>query len=180
MNLHVRNSGCTNDHKNTSGPAVYIVLLRQSLLASDTDEIKELLPTSTTWDFCDGSPAVTGTLTPTHIYADNGAYTATLTFAYPGGAEFSDTVLITVDNVDPILDLGEDASVALNSALLLSGSFTDPGADTWTATVDYGDGAGAQPLTLTGTTFELEHTYVTPGTYTLSVTVSDDDGAGSA
>jgi PKD repeat protein len=142
----------------------------------DPGDPDALLPTSITWDFGNGTPAVTGTLIPTHVYADNGVYTATLTFAYVDDAEYSDTVLITVDNVAPSLDLGEDATVALNTTLVRSGAFTDPGADTWTATVDYGDGAGAQALTLTGMNFELEHTYLAPGTYTLIVTVSDDDG----
>ena len=31
------------------------------------------------WDFGDGSPLVTGTLTPTHIYVNDGYYTVTLT-----------------------------------------------------------------------------------------------------
>ena len=51
-----------------------------------------------------------------------------------------------------------------------SGSFTDPGADTWTATVDYGDGSGVQALTLTDKTFNLSHTYADNGSYTVTVT----------
>src|SRR5262249_46925828 len=55
-----------------------------------------------------------------------------------------------------------------------SGSFTDPGADPWTAAVDYGDGSGLQPLPLTGQTFALSHTYTTVGTFTVTVQVADD------
>jgi len=40
-----------------------------------------------------------------------------------------------------------------------SSTFTDPGADTWTANVNYGDGSGVQPLVLTGKTFSLSHVY---------------------
>ena len=49
-----------------------------------------------------------------------------------------------------------------------------PGADTWTATVDYGDGGGGA-LALDGKTFALSHTYLVAGTFTVTVTVFDDD-----
>ena len=54
---------------------------------------------------------------------------------------------------------------------------TDPGADTWTATVDYGDGSGPQPLTVQpGNQLVFEHRYAKPGKYRVTVTVFDDDG----
>src|SRR5207245_2662821 len=59
--------------------------------------------------------------------------------------------------------------------------FFDPGADTWTATVNYGDGSGSMNLPLAGKTFTLSHRYLTPGTFTLMVAVTDDDsGVGTA
>ncbi len=58
-----------------------------------------------------------------------------------------------------------------------TGSFIDPGADTWTATVDYGDGSGVQPLALNADkTFSLSHVYGVSGTYSITVTVNDGDG----
>ena len=61
-----------------------------------------------------------------------------------------------------------------------SGAFTDPGADAWTATVNYGDGSGTQSLALSGKSFSLAHSYATAGTFTVTVTVQDDDlGTGS-
>jgi len=53
-----------------------------------------------------------------------------------------------------------------------------PAAQTWTATVDYDDGAGPVPLTLNpDKTFALNHQYTVPGTYTVTVTVTDDEAA---
>ena len=67
----------------------------------------------------------------------------------------TETTNITVNNVAPTVNAGGDATVNEGSAFAQSGSFTDPGADTWTATVDYGDGSGVQSLALVGKTFGL-------------------------
>ena len=71
---------------------------------------------------------------------------------------------------------------ARDDTFTTAGTFLDPGADTWTATVDYGDGSGAQPLTLgTDRAFALSHRYADDGHYTVTVTVRDDDtGVGTA
>ena len=67
--------------------------------------------------------------------------------------------------------------MAAGSMFVRNGFFTDPGADSWTATVDYGDGNGAVPLALNpAQRFSLQHRYVTPGIYTVTVSVRDDDG----
>jgi hypothetical protein len=44
----------------------------------------------------------------------------------------------------------------------------------WSATVNYGDGEGAQPLPLVGKGFEVAHTYDTAGKFSLTVSISDD------
>jgi uncharacterized delta-60 repeat protein len=61
-----------------------------------------------------------------------------------------------------------------------NGSFVDADSTSWTGTVDYGDGSGAQPLALSGTSFALSHAYQQPGTYTLTVAVTDDQGAATS
>ena len=48
----------------------------------------------------------------------------------------------TVANVAPIVGAFAGATLLPGETYTASGSFTDPGADPWTATVDYGDGTG--------------------------------------
>jgi hypothetical protein len=83
---------------------------------------------------------------------------------------------VTVRNVAPVVDAGVGATLDVGGTLLRTGSFVDPGADTWAATVDYGDGGGDQPLPLgADKTFALSHTYLTPGRYTVTVTIDDGE-----
>ncbi|MDP9264709.1 MAG: Ig-like domain-containing protein [Chloroflexota bacterium] len=88
------------------------------------------------------------------------------------------TVALTINPVNdaPVVDAGPNASINEGGTFTSSGSFTDPDNDIWTATVDYGDGTGIQPLTLTGKTFGLNHTYTDNGTFTVTVTVNDHNG----
>src|SRR6185436_3567596 len=57
----------------------------------------------------------------------------------------------------------------------LPGVFSDPDSSSWTATVNYGDGSGTQPLTLNPDhTFIIAHTYATAGQRTITVAIADD------
>lgn len=122
-----------------------------------------------------GSGAVPATLT--HTYTNEAASrTITLTVTNEDGTFTAGTTTLAVTNVIPAFDVGAAANLLEGDALTRSGSFTDSGSDTWTATVNYGDGAGATPLVLTGKNYTLSHTYPQQGTFT--VTVSIDDGTG--
>ncbi len=77
----------------------------------------------------------------------------------------------------PVVAAGSDATTTVGSTFTRTGSFTDPDAETWTATVDYGDGSGAKPLSLSGAkAFSLSHLYSAVGKYTVRVTVDDSGG----
>ena len=85
---------------------------------------------------------------------------------------------VTVNNVTPVVAPMPDVTINQGDTLGSAGSFLDPSADTWTATVDYGDGSGVQPLALNADqTFTLNHAYDDSGVFTVTVRVSDDDGA---
>jgi PKD repeat protein len=125
------------------------------------------------WNFGDGTPGSTGTLEPTHVYADNGTYTVTLTVTDDDAASTSDTLNVTVENLAPIVDAGEDQTANEGDIVSFAGSFTDPGtADTHLIEWDFGDTTPISSGTLTPT-----HTYADNGTYTVNLTITDDDGA---
>jgi hypothetical protein len=88
------------------------------------------------------------------------------------------TTTIQVLNVAPSVSVGTTATIGPGATLSRLASFADPGADSWTASVDFGDGSGAHPLPLNpDKTFALSHTYSSPGSFAVTVWVRDKDGA---
>ena len=119
-------------------------------------------------------------------FDDNGIFTVGVRVTDDDGATDETTAQITVNNVPPSVSAGSPVIINEGDDFSGSGSFTDPGADIWTATVDYGDGGGPQALALNpDKSFSIPtHTYVdddADDTYTVTVEVTDDDGGvGSA
>ncbi|MHA2494029.1 MAG: PKD domain-containing protein, partial [Candidatus Hodarchaeales archaeon] len=111
-----------------------------------------------------------GTVSGSHAYTDNGAYTVTVTVTDDDGAATADTLMITVLNVAPSVEAGTDQTVDEGALVSFSGIFTDPGADTHTVHWDFGDGTNAAG------TLIPEHIYADDGVYTVTLTVTDDDG----
>src|SRR5439155_22291437 len=104
-------------------------------------------------------------------------YTIHLFWHDQHGAGNSGDLPVTVNNVAPTVNAGGDTKVHQGAMMVQPGFFTDPGIhDTWTASVDYGDGSGVQPLQLNSANhFTLRHKYATPGTFRVTVAVRDDD-----
>ena len=108
------------------------------------------------WDFGDGSATASGTLAPTHTYADNGVYTVTLTVTDDDGDSSSDTLTITVANVAPTARAN---SYTATQGISVSGNVIS---DNTGSGVD-SDPAGANdPLVISS------HTNPTSGTLSLS------------
>jgi hypothetical protein len=89
----------------------------------------------------------------------------------------STTFTVHVDNQAPTVSALSDVELTAGQTLSRAGSLTDPGDDTWTATVDYGDGRGPQAISVAADkTFSLSHIYGQPGRYTVRIAATDDDG----
>jgi Ca2+-binding RTX toxin-like protein len=83
------------------------------------------------------------------------------------------------DSYSLALELGPPIEVVAEDLFVRSDiPFVDRGGNSWTATVDYGDGGGVMPLEieLPGQTIDLAHTYMVPGPYQIAVTITSDDG----
>ncbi|TMC01640.1 MAG: hypothetical protein E6J35_10430, partial [Chloroflexi bacterium] len=111
-----------------------------------------------------------------HLYA-SGAYDLTVEVTDDAGATGSLVIHVVDTNVAPTVSLPATVNLAFSLTLDSSGTFTDPGSsETYSATVNYGDGSGTQVLPLVGGSFTLHHAYTTAGSYSADVNVTDSNG----
>ena len=109
------------------------------------------------WDFGDGS---TGSgVSVTHTFAQDGAFTVRVTVTDNDGLTDSATFAVNVTNVAPVVGAVPNATLNVGATYTASGTFTDPGADAWTATVNWGDGSAPEVVPLSGRSFSLTHIY---------------------
>ena len=119
-------------------------------------------------------------LSLSHGYLNNGNYTINVLLRNDDGVQVSRSFIVSVENVAPFFEAGPNASLPAASLGVFSRLgivITDPGADVWSGTVNYGDSATNSPLSIKQTTkqFSLNHTYMVQGTFTVNVVVSDGD-----
>jgi hypothetical protein len=125
----------------------------------------------------------------THTYADGpNAYdiTVDLTDEDDTFLDQANALNVTVENVKPTVSIDSltgnsgPACIAGNT-VTLAFSWTDPAHtnDTYTYSVNWGDGPATTPVAATSPVTGLTHTYAAGGPYTIVVTVNDEDpGAG--
>jgi hypothetical protein len=129
-----------------------------------------------------------GSCAGSHTYADNGAYTVSVAVADNDAGAGNDSDAASIANVAPAVDAGPDQSPLWASSgtvvNLAPALFSDPGADTHTCSVVWGDGsasvAGALSETVgtpTSGTCGGGHSYALPGVFPVTVTVCDDEAA---
>ncbi|HLJ95117.1 MAG TPA: choice-of-anchor Q domain-containing protein, partial [Gemmataceae bacterium] len=145
-----------------------------------------------TWG--DGTAATAGTITllgttftvsGTHAYADEGAFTITATISHESTTPQTVTATATISNPNVVANGGFSVSAAEGSASSSQtvATFTDPGgpeapAD-YSASISWSDGtaATAGTITLSGTTFTVSasHSYGEEGAYAITVTISHEN-----
>jgi PKD repeat protein len=138
----------------------------------------------------------------THIYGDDGTYTATVRVTNDADLSDTDTCIITVINVAPAIDLITGPSGYEGALVTFTSIASDPGSDdltfnwnwgdwtTDTVTSYYNNGINPEPIydPITNEVkspkgiypFEVtdspSHTFGDNGDYTITLTVEDDDG----
>ena len=125
------------------------------------------------WDFGDGSSG--SGVSVSHTFAQDGVFTVRVTVTDNDGLSDSATFTVNVTNVAPVVGAVPDATLNVGATHTAAGSFSDPGADTWTATVTWGDGSAPEVVPLSGRNFSLTHVYTAGGSYTVTIAIADDD-----
>jgi PKD repeat protein len=160
-----------------------------NILATFTDP--ESVDTHTaTIDWGDGTPVETGilnqsigTVSGSHVYVDDGAYTVTVTVIDDDGGVGTDSLNVTVNNTAPTVDAGADQTANEGDAVILSFTFIDPSTvDTHTGIIDWGDGTiqNIGVVDPSAAHIPVSHVYADNGTYNVTLTITDDEGASGA
>ena len=131
-----------------------------------------------------------------HTYADDGVYEIRVTVMDDDNGQASQTADATITGVAPAITPASDATANVGASTTFAlATFTDPGftsstagtQETFTATVDWGDGSPVETITgvtvvngspgvLTTGSISADHVYAAAGVFTVAVTISDDDG----
>lgn len=120
------------------------------------------------WDFGDGTTSTNKN--PVHRYADNGTYTVRLTVWDNKSQMDTVTDTITVTNVPPVADAGNDRVTNALKVTFNGSASHDPDGSIESYDWAFGDGDTASGM-------KLNHTYEEAGNYTVELNVTDNDGA---
>ena len=138
-----------------------------------------------------------GSLDGSHIYADDGPYTVSVTVTDDDGHSDTETFRVTVANVTPTLSVVGKQTIAQGVPLSITdlSTFTDPAfadpslgnAKTFMYSIDWGDGTapdtgsatidqmGGRGVPTAGS-IDGSHAYADTSEFIVTVTVTDDDG----
>ena len=123
------------------------------------------------WNFGDGSPPVTGTLTPTHAYGDNGVYTVTLTVTDDDLGAGYDTLTVTVNDLGPMSAFSWSPEPQYEGSAVV---FSDASTSYPDSVVSWSwDFAGLGVSSDQNPTFS----FTDDGVYPVSLTVADEDSS---
>jgi len=119
--------------------------------------------------------SVTSPMTRTHTYTDNGIYTITVTITDDDNGVSTDTLTITVNNIAPVVEAGANQNANKDVVITINPTFTDAGADTHNATINWGDGSSVNTISPATSPMTVTHNYTNNEVYTIIVSVTDDD-----
>ena len=145
----------------------------------------DALPQRATLSEINDPPQAEGVATATHAYCDSGEYVATLRVRDDDGGVSEDRIKVTVRNVPPSVDAGDEVFAYHCTPIDLVAYFTDPGwCDKHTATWNTGDCTPTLPAVVREVNEPPEaygiavvtHTYNKCGVFQAECTVIDDDG----
>jgi hypothetical protein len=114
-----------------------------------------------------------GTVTGSHVYANDGTYTVTVTVSDNWGGTGQASATVNIGNVVPTADAGGPYSGIEGVPIQFSGNATDPGNDALIFEWDFEYDGTTFGINATGKT--PQHTYMQGG-YTVGLRVRDDDG----
>jgi PKD repeat protein len=174
----------------TSGTAARIV----NHTVMEKWESKPVAITNYEWDFGDGSTVSGPRLrNPVHTYGDDGTYTVTLSITAEGGLTATDTLNVTVLNIDPSANISGSTTGTINTLLAFTADAMDVGSDDLTFVWAWDDGSTDNVTTYYNNGLSLDpypspdgiypflktdavtHIYQNPGSYNITLTVTDDD-----
>jgi PKD repeat protein len=125
-----------------------------------------------TWNFGDNTTPVTGQ-NVNHIFVDNGNYSVVLTVTDKDGGVTTQTVVVKVDNVTPVIvNIVKPDQINEGESVEFKATATDAGInDTLTYSWNFGD--STNPVVGQNAT----HTFADNGNYNVVLTVTDKDGS---
>jgi choice-of-anchor C domain-containing protein len=143
-----------------------------------------------TWSWGDGTPSsYNNSALHGHAFADNGNYVVTFDVVDTQGQTTQAQQTVTVANVPPTVNVGEDRTWVGERELGFTAAISDPGRDTYTCRWDFGDGSAPSTDCAFRHTYRYTQPYdytdacfvaAPPKVFTATLTVTDKDGGVSA
>ena len=111
-----------------------------------------------------------------HAY-EAGTFALLVTVADGVGQPGTASLVVTVENVAPVVTVDQNLKAYVNTSFHLEGTFTDPGQhEIFEGTVAFGDGTTPEPLVIVGRTFAVAHRFMQTGSFAGLLVLRDSSG----